>query len=157
MPPTSGNPPGFEMVPLFSWYIRYNVRSLYAPFLLRGFGINRQKVIDPCYPSRVYVGVVGLEASDCIFMRMGVPWVMKVFIYEQVYRQPHPKGSFYSIFCEKIVSIYLACPDVTRCLVASSRCLCHACSSPVPFVLRLLSRVLPYRGHCISTSVADRF
>ena len=25
------------------------------------------------------------------------------FIYEKVYRQPHPEGSFYSIFCEKIV------------------------------------------------------
>jgi len=23
--------------------------------------------------------------------------------YEEVYRQPHPEGSFYSIFCEKIV------------------------------------------------------
>ncbi len=25
------------------------------------------------------------------------------FIYEKVHRQPHPEGSFYSIFCEKIV------------------------------------------------------
>ncbi|MEA1908028.1 MAG: hypothetical protein U9N43_03245, partial [Euryarchaeota archaeon] len=26
--------------------------------------------------------------------------------YEEVYRQPHPEGSFYSIFCEKIVLVH---------------------------------------------------